>query len=122
MPGDDRVSRASPHLRLPRRADVGGDASARCGAPAVGGFVAGDIKLVVIERGSGAPVSGDRAAAGGSGSSALGAGPFGGALVPPLVVDADDDVAEPDADGLGVAIDQGANGLLAGSGRPGEAG
>ena len=69
------------------RADVGGGAGAGGGFPAVAGAVAGDIELVVVQGGGGAPVPGDGAAAGEGGGAAFGAGAFGGAFVPPGVVD-----------------------------------
>jgi len=47
-----------------------------------------------------------------SSSGAFGAGAFGGALVPPRVVQAGDGVAQGRADGAGVAADQPLDGFL----------
>ena len=88
------------------RVDVGGGAGAGGGFPALPGQVAGDVEQVVIQGGGGAPVPGDGAFAGGGGRGALGAGAGGGAFVPPGVVDGDDGVAQPGADGAGVAADE----------------
>src|SRR5208282_4664878 len=92
------------------RADVGGGAGAGGGFPAVAGPVAGDVELVVVQGGGGAPVPGDGAFAGGGGRAALGGGAFGGAFVPPGVVEAGDGVAELGGDGAGVAGDEFADG------------
>src|SRR5208283_4687898 len=86
------------------------------------GPVAGDVELDVVQGGGGAPVAGDGPAAGGGGGAAFGAGAFGGALVPPGVVQVGDRVAQLGADGAGVAADQGADGHLADPGGTGDAG
>src|SRR5271167_789596 len=104
------------------RADAGGGAGAGGGFPALAGPVAGDIELVVVQGGGGAPVPGDGAFAGGGGGAAFGAGAFGGAFVPPGVVDGGDRVAQLGADGAGVSADQGADGHLADAGGAGDAG
>ena len=104
------------------RADVGGGAGAGGGFPALAGPVAGDVELVVVQGGGGAPVAGDGAAAGGGGGGAFGAGAFGGALVPPRVVQVGDGVAEPGADGAGVAADEVLDGGLADAEGAGDAG
>ena len=95
-----------PAVAAGGRADVGGDAGTGGGFPAVPGAVAGDIELVVVQGGGGAPVPGDGAAAGGGGRGAFGAGAFGGALVPPGFVEVGDGVAEVRADGAGLAADE----------------
>ena len=81
------------------QADVGGDAGAGGGAVAGAGAVAGGVELVVVQGGGGAPVPGGGAAAGAGGGGAFGAGAFGGALVPPRVVQVGDRVAQLGADG-----------------------
>src|ERR1039457_5100896 len=78
--------------------DVGCDAGAGGGPPAAAGEVAGDIELVVVQGGGGAPVPGAGAAAGLGGGGAFGAGSFGGAFVPPGVVQGGDGVAQLRAD------------------------
>src|SRR5690242_20638862 len=95
------------------RADVAGDAGAGGGFPAVLRAVAGNVELLVVQRGGGAPVSGDGAFAGGGGCGAFGAGAFGGALVPPGFVQVDDGVAQMRADGAGLAADECLDGGLA---------
>src|SRR5205807_10330472 len=90
--------------------------------PALAGPVAGDVEQVVIQGGAGAPVPGDGALAGGGGRAAVGAGAGGGALVPPGVVQVCDLVAEPGADGAGVAADDLADGHLADAEGAGDAG
>src|SRR6266852_1540792 len=104
------------------RTEVWGDAGAGGGFPAVAGAVAGDVELVVIEGGGGAPVPGDGAAAGQGGGGALGASAFGGALVPPRVVQVRDRVAQVRADGAGGAADELLDGGLAGAEGAGDAG
>src|SRR5689334_6258187 len=102
--------------------DVGRNAGAGGGFPAVLGAVAGDVALVVVQGGGGAPVSGDCALAGGGGRSAFGAGAFRGALVPPGFVQVGDGVAQVRADGPGPAADQFLDGGLADAESAGEAG
>src|SRR5271165_5222253 len=104
------------------RADAGGGAGAGGGFPAVAGPVARGVELVVVQGGGGAPVAGDGPAAGEGGGAAFGAGAFGGALVPPGVIQSGHLVAEFRADGAGVAADQGADGHLADTGGTGDAG
>jgi hypothetical protein len=104
------------------QADVGGDAGAGGRSVAGAGAVAGDVKLVVVQGGAGAPVPGGGAAAGAGGGSAFGRGAFGGALVPPRGVQAGDRVAQRRADGAGVAADQPADGFLPHAEGAGEAG
>ena len=105
----------------------GGQMSAAMPVPVAGrqplaGPVAGDIELVVVEGGAGAPVAGDGAAAGGGGRAAFGAGACGGALVPPGVVEVGDRVVQLRADGLRVAADELADGHFAGADGAGDAG
>src|ERR1035441_720879 len=100
----------------------GGGAGAGGGFPPVLGAVAGDIELVVVQGGGGAPVPGDGASAGGGGRAALSGGTFGGAFVPPGVIDGGDLVAKLGADGAGVAADELADGDLADAGGAGDAG
>jgi len=94
------------------QADVGGDAGAGGGAVTGAGAVAGGVELVVVQGGGGAPVPGGGAAAGAGGGGAFGPGAFGGALVPPRVVQVGDRVAQGRADGAGVAADQPLDGFL----------
>jgi hypothetical protein len=77
------------------------------------GAVAGDVELVVVQGGGGAPVPGNGAAAGQGSGAAFGAGAFGGALVPPRVVQVDDRVAQMRADSVSVAADELGDGCLA---------
>src|SRR5689334_23492941 len=100
----------------------GGDAGAGGGAVAGAGAVAGGVELVVVQGGGGAPVPGGGAAAGAGGGGAFGAGAFGGAFVPPRVVQVGDRVAQRRADGAGVAADEPLDGLLAGAQGAGDAG
>ena len=86
------------------------------------GPVAGDVEQVVVEGGGGAPVPGDGALAGGGGRAAVEPGAGRGALVPPGVVQVGDLVAEPGADGAGVAADDLADGHLADAEGAGDAG
>src|SRR5262249_46473198 len=72
------------------RADAACRAGTLSGFPAVAGPVAGDVEEVVVEGGAGAPVPGDRPPPRGRGGGAFGAGAFGGALVPPGVVEVGD--------------------------------
>src|SRR5207244_6129060 len=104
------------------QADVGGDAGAGGGAVAGAGAVAGGVELVVVQGGGGAPVPGGGAAAGAGGGGAFGPGAFGGALVPPGVVQVGDRVAQRRADGAGVAADEPLDGVLAGAQSAGDAG
>ena len=104
------------------RADVGSDAGAGGGFPALAGPVARGVEQGVIEGGGGAPVPGDGPAAGGGGGAALGAGAFGGPLVPPGVVKSGHLVAEFRADGAGVTADEFGNGCFADAEGAGEAG
>src|SRR5271166_497275 len=103
-------------------ADAGGGAGAGGGFPALAGAVAGDIELVVVQGGGGAPVPGDGPAAGKGGGAAFGAGAFGGAFVPPGVIDGGDLVAQLWADGAGVTANELADGHLADAGGAGYAG
>src|SRR5689334_16143693 len=86
------------------------------------GAVAGGVKLVVVQGGGGAPVSGGGAAAGAGGGGAFGPGAFGGALVPPRVVEADHRIAQRGADSAGVAADEALDGVFAGAEGAGDAG
>src|SRR6266852_1395374 len=104
------------------RTEVWGDAGAGGGFPAVAGAVAGEVELVVVQGGGGAPVPGDGAAAGQGGGGALGAGAFGGALVPPGVVQVGDGVAQLWADGAGGAADELLDGRAADAEGAGDAG
>src|SRR5437870_13691204 len=104
------------------QADVGGDAGSGGRAVAGAGAVAGDIELVVVQGGGGAPIPGGSAAAGAGGGGAFGPGAFGGALVPPRVVQVGDRVAQLRADGAGVAADEPLDGVLAGAQSAGDAG
>ena len=63
--------RRSLRRRRAARPDVGGDAGAGGGFPALAGPVAGDVEQVVIQGGGGAPVPGDGALAGGGGRAAV---------------------------------------------------
>src|SRR5271169_7047260 len=112
-----RFIRSSAATRPPPPAAPGGGAGGGAGAgggfPAVAGPVAGDIELVVVQGGGGAPVPGDGPAAGEGGGAAFGAGAFGGALVPPGVIQSGHLVAEFRADGAGVAADEFGNGCFA---------
>src|ERR1700683_151820 len=95
------------------------------GTPGPGGAagaVAGGGEQVVVEGGGGEQVAGLGAAAGLGGGGAFGAGAFGGALVPPCVVDAGDGVAEVGADGGGVAVDEPLDGEFADADGAGDAG
>src|ERR1700733_7208059 len=96
-----------------RRVEVGGDAGADGGAVAALGAVAGGVEFVVVEGHGGAPVGGAGAAAGGGGGGAFGAGAFGGAFVPPGVVQVGDRVAQVRADDGGVAADEALDGFFA---------
>src|SRR5271165_5226908 len=75
-----------------------------------------------MQGGAGAPVSGDGAAAGASGGGTFGAGAFGGALVPPRVIEVGDGIAQLGADGAGVAADEALDGFLAHAEGAGDAG
>src|SRR4029077_5949615 len=103
------------------QADVGGDAGAAGGAVAAAGAVAGGVGLVVVQGGGGAPVPGGGATAGAGGGGTFGSGPFGGALVPPGVVQVGDRVARLRAGGAGVAADEALDGVLAGTQCAGDA-
>src|SRR5690349_11283673 len=123
MSGGRRWSCAPPSaVTACGQADVGGDAGAGGGFPAVPGAVAGDVELVVVQGGGGAPVAGDGAFAGGGGRSAFGAGAFGSALVPPGLVQVADGVEQVRADGAGLAADEFLDGGLADAQGAGEAG
>src|SRR5690349_18141016 len=101
--------------------DVGGDAGAGGGFPAVAGAVTRNVELVVVEGGRGTPVAGDGALAGGGGGAALEPGAGGSALVPPGVVQVGDGVAQLGADGAGVAANDLADRHLADVERTGDA-
>jgi hypothetical protein len=104
------LHRAVVLSRAEGRVDVGSCACAGGGFPVAFGLVAGGFEFVVVQARAGAPVAGDGAAAGSGGSSALGAGALGGALVPPDVVQLGNGVAEGGADGRDVAADKLADG------------
>src|ERR1022692_4460207 len=102
--------------------DVGGSAGADGGTPPGPGAVAGGVKPVVVQGGGGAPVPGGGAAAGQGGGGTFSAGAFGGALVPPGVVQGGDGVAQLRADRRRVAAGEAADGHLAGAEGTGDAG
>ena len=108
LAGHGRVLR-----RRGRRADVGGDADAGGGFPAVSGPVAGGVEPVVVQGGGRPPVAGDRAFARCGGGGAFVAGAGGGTFVPPRVVEVCDGVAQLRPDGAGVVADELADGLVA---------
>src|ERR1700733_9914436 len=104
------------------RVEVGRGAGAGGLAPAASGAVAGGVEFVVVEGDGGAPVGGAGAAARGGGGGAFGASTFGGAFVPPGVVQVADRVAQVRADERGVAADEPLDGFFANAQGAGDAG